>query len=122
MRKPWRSPEHWDKSFVIEDRRIIRRRRGPVAIEARLILEADASDTPGLIRQEGYPLRSTFKIELKMDMPQGDDATKEIMRQALRTAAQTLLAQAIMVSNRQPQIAVTSDNNFDGPETIDVSF
>lgn len=67
-------------------------------------------------RQSG--MRTTFKIELKMDMPTGDEVTKEIMRKAMRDAAQILLAQAIMINERQPQIAVMSENSFDGPETI----
>lgn len=68
-------------------------------------------------------MRSTFKIELKMDMPQGDEETREVMRHACREAARTVFAAATMVSDkRKPMVAVFGDFGFDGEEKIDVDF
>ena len=62
-------------------------------------------------------MRRTITIELKYDA----DELHEIMRQASREAARTLLTAAILVcGERQPVIAVRSDDFFDGTEDISI--
>jgi hypothetical protein len=66
-------------------------------------------------------MRNTFTIQLKMDMPQGDEETKKIMHDVMRRAAQEIFAAAVMISDkRRPMIAVRSDNNFEGFEEIEL--
>ena len=64
-------------------------------------------------------MRKSITIELKYE---GDtDTTNRVMRQAARDAAKILFTQAILVSSgRQPQIAVQSEDYFDGTEQIDI--
>lgn len=63
-------------------------------------------------------MRKSISIELKYEGSAGLDP---VMRQAAREAARTLLTAAMLVSSgRQPQIAVQSDDFFDGSETIDI--
>ena len=58
----------------------------------------------------------TYKIELKIDVP---PEKHDVMRVAAREAAKHLLAMAMLVSEkRPPQIAVHSNDYFEGTEVI----
>jgi hypothetical protein len=70
-------------------------------------------------RGEGDSLRTTFTLELRMDLEGGEQ--RAIINEALRNAAQMLYAQAVMLSNkRPPQIALRSDNSFEGTDVLDL--
>ena len=65
----------------------------------------------------GGSMRTTFTLELKVDVTSNEQ--REILNEALRTAAQMLFAQAAMLAQkRPPQIAVRSENSFAGVQEL----
>jgi hypothetical protein len=65
-------------------------------------------------------MQITYKIELKVDFDASDEPKKEAIRSALKEAARTAYAVAVLISGkRRPEVAVFADNFFDGTETID---
>jgi len=73
-------------------------------------------------------MRSTFKIELKIDIDPDDKDTTEAIKEAAREAAQVLYTQALMLSaanasptgrpRPKPQIAIISDSVYIGTDEI----
>lgn len=58
-----------------------------------------------------------FRIELAVDYD--DDDKLEILRNTVKIAAKQMLTTAMLISDkRKPQIAVESDDMFEGTETI----
>jgi hypothetical protein len=73
-------------------------------------------------------MRSTFKIELKVDVDPGDAETMEAIKDAAREAAQVLYTQVLLLSaanvsptgraRPKPQIAIMSDSVYIGTDEI----
>jgi hypothetical protein len=64
---------------------------------------------------------TTYRIELKLDVDPSLTDKHDIIRDACKQAAQTLLATATLISdNRRPQVAVFADDFFDGTAEIAV--
>lgn len=98
----------------------MRRGSGPngTVLTIRKLISGSSAYNPNTMSWEVY-LRTTFTIELKMDV--ADDAQQALMHQLLKTAAQGLFAQAAMLSGkRPPQIALRSENSFVGQTDIEL--
>ena len=69
-------------------------------------------------RSEGT-MRTTFTLELRMDV--ADEEQLRLMHRVLKTAAQGLFAQAVMLAGKKaPQIALKSENSFMGQTEIEL--
>lgn len=65
----------------------------------------------------------TYTIELRVDIPEDEDREQreQIIRQAARQAARTLLATAALISQkRKPVIAVHSNDYFEGVKEVEI--
>ncbi|QGM46151.1 hypothetical protein [Methylocystis heyeri] len=66
-------------------------------------------------------MRFEYQISLKVDMNELDDATKSLMNDAIKQAAQLIFAQASMImqgDKRAPQMAVTCDDGYTDTVTL----
>ena len=66
-----------------------------------------------------YEVRTTFTIELKMDV--ADEEQMTLMHEVLKNNAQLLFAQSVLLAGkRPPMIALKSENSFAGQTEIEL--
>ena len=67
----------------------------------------------------GERMRTDYLITLRMDVDPSDEETKKHLIDAIRSAAQIIYAQAVMVAHkRKPEVALQWENSYEGKEKI----
>lgn len=73
------------------------------------------------IREDYYGerMRTDYLITLRMDVDPSDEEIKKHLIDAVRSAAQILYTQAVMVAaKRKPEVALHWENSYEGKEKI----
>jgi hypothetical protein len=69
----------------------------------------------------GINMRTDFSITLRMDVDPEDVETKQVLCDAIRTAAQILHSQAVLVAGkRKPEIGITWENSYEGTNQVEL--
>ena len=94
------------------------RGRAFIGVDVRALVDNVALMRGNPIQTERI-IRTTFTIELKMDV--ADDEQMKIVQEILKTAAQTLFAQTVLLAGkRAPMIALRSENSYIGQADIEL--
>lgn len=83
------------------------------------VLPAGVKDADRQSREWDDMSRKTYRIELKMDF--NDDTRHEALIMVAKQYARDLLASAMLLQDgRQPQVALITDDTFEGMEKISI--